>query len=120
MNPVIVECGANERWLLGSPLGALSPDESSISIPALRSLFTLTTFMTNTSQLSCNYLTQENQTSAGLSDRWQTWRVCKTRSVLTWCTSFVAAYSIHLTCTSVQKDLTWPPHMSMLHIIALL
>lgn len=78
MNPVIVECGANERWLLGSPLGALSLDESSISIPALGSPFALTTLMTNTSQLSCNYLTQENQTSAGLYDRWQTCWNCKT------------------------------------------
>lgn len=78
MNPVIVECGANERWLLGSPLGALSPDESSIRIPALGSSFTLSTLMTNTSQLSCNYLTQENQTSAGLYDRWQTCQNCKT------------------------------------------
>lgn len=115
MNPVIVECGANERWLLGSPLGALSPDESSISIPALGSSFTLTTLMTNTSQLSYNYLTQENQTSAGLYDRWQTCRNCKTAA------SWPGAphLLLHIPFIWHVRDLTWPPHVSMLHIIAL-
>lgn len=112
MNPVIVECGANERWLLGSPLGALSPDESSIRIPALGSSFTLTTLMTNTSQLSCNYLTQENQTSAGLYDRWQTCQNCKTAA------SWPGAPHLVQHITFIWH-VTWPPHVSMLHMIAL-